>query len=134
GGDPAAPPRAPIHLERQPDLTWTPLGSELPFATATAPRQPDRSGLFEVLLQAAGGNVRRIAGRYLRLGFRLLSDGRHSPTVHAARIYYPRFSYQERYLPAHFRQQEDRDEETPAAPANGADFRERFFALAEGML
>jgi phage tail-like protein len=128
GGNPGDNPQC------QPDLVWVPMASELPFAGGAAKSIPGQSGLFEVLLQAGGGNVRRIAGRYLRLGLVLESDGRHTPAIHAARVYYPRFSYQEQYLPGHFRQQDDRDESKPLAPANGADFRERFFALAEAML
>jgi len=120
-------------LACQPDPLWIPMASELPFAASTAAPVPGRGGLFEVLLQAEGGNVRRLAGRYLWLGFVLESDGRHTPAISAVRVYYPRFSYQEQYLPGHLRQQDDRDDSAPAAPANGADFRERFFALAEAL-
>ena len=65
------------------------------------------------------------------------ANGRHSPCIHALRIYTPRLSYQEAYLPEHFRQQEAyRASDASGAPiaANGADVRERLLAAAEGVL
>jgi phage tail-like protein len=122
---------------RQPELLWTPLPSERPFAASLSEPMPNESGLFELLIQRDTGAVRRMNGRYLQLRIAMESDGRHTPVIHALRVYYPRFSYQEVYLPDHIRQEERFDPNLPAAPnvpANGADTRERFLAAFEGML
>ena len=86
----------------------------------TGPRRDER-GLFELLLQCANGNVRRLAGRWLQLRIGLAGDGRRTPQLRALRVYAPRFDYQEHYLPELFRQQETRSE--APAPANGADLQ-----------
>ncbi|MBI5329327.1 MAG: hypothetical protein HZB71_01830 [Betaproteobacteria bacterium] len=90
----------------------------------------------EILLQRANGRVRQIRGRYLQLRLRLSGDGRATPALHALRAWYPRFSWQEAYLPQHFHQQERPAEITPAAPeaANAADLRERLLATLESLL
>lgn len=121
---------------RQPEPLWSPLASELPFHAGLVESRRGESGLFEILLQRPSGNVRQLAGRYLRLRLRMEGDGRTTPAVHAMRVYAPRFSYQEAYLPALFRQEEQRlpGPEGEALPANGADLRERFLAAFEGML
>lgn len=118
----------------QPAPVWNALPSELPWHPGLlAPQRPGERGLFELLLQQADGNVRRLAGRWLQLRITLAGDGRRTPQLHALRVYAPRFDYQERYLPELFRQQESR-REAPPAPANGADLRERLLALCEGLL
>ena len=113
---------------------WTPLTSEIPFAPGLAPSAPGTSGLFEILLQRPTGQVRRLTGRYLQLEVELTGDGRHTPSLFAMRIYCPRFSYQEVYLPELFRQESVYDPDDAEGPANGADTRERFLAALEGML
>lgn len=123
-------------IEQQKPL-WIPLDSEIPFAANSAPSVQDRSGLFEILLQRETGNVRRINGRYLNIRLRMQSDGRHSPCVHSMRVYTPRLSYQEAYLPEHFHQQEELRISASASepsPANGADVRERLLAAMESIL
>lgn len=117
----------------QPAPVWNPLPSELPWhpGLMTGPRRDER-GLFELLLQCADGNVRRLAGRWLQLRIGLAGDGRRTPQLRALRVYAPRFDYQEHYLPELFRQQETRSE--APAPANGADLRERLLALCESLL
>jgi phage tail-like protein len=95
---------------------------------------PGERGLFELLLQRDAGPVRRMVGRYIQLRIRLESDSRHSPAIHALKVYYPRFSYQEAYLPEHFRQEYSVDRANDPLPANGADMRERLFAAFEGVL
>jgi phage tail-like protein len=121
---------------RQPRPLWNPLPSELPYFQGLVESRPGTSGLFEVLLQRESGNVRRLTGRYLQLRLRMSGDGRRTPAVHAIRIYHPRFSYQEHYLPEHFRQEEALRPESGGAPtpANGADVRERLLANLEGLL
>ena len=132
--DPAG--RAKLPFVVQPAPLWSPLVSELPFHAGIAPSRPGESGLFEVLLQHAAGAVRTLTGRYLQLRIRMESDGRRTPAIHALRVYAPRFSYQEQYLPEFFRQHLARDDGGSAVtgPANGADVRERLLAAFEGML
>jgi len=115
----------------QPPPLWRPIASELPFHAGWRPPVPGQSGLFEVLLQRPDGAVRELRGRYLGLRLELSGDGRHSPAVHALRAYYPRFSWQQAYLPGHFHQQQAPGGE---GTANGADVRERMLAGLEGML
>jgi phage tail-like protein len=125
--------RAATPFEVQPAPLWSPLPSELPFHAGLAPSRRGESGLFEVLLQHASGRTRTLTGRYLQLRIRMEGDGRHTPAIHALRVYAPRFSYQEAYLPELFRQRADRAGGTDG-PANGADVRERLLAAFEGML
>lgn len=85
---------------------------------------------YETLLQTGRQTVTRLQGRYLRVGVRIVSDGRASPVIRRLRAYFPRFSYQEAYLPEHMRQHAAPE---PGDP-NGADVRERVLAAFEGML
>ncbi|MFM2068117.1 MAG: hypothetical protein RLZZ584_3026, partial [Pseudomonadota bacterium] len=130
-------------FEPQPEPLLSPLASELPFAPPAPARAHlaglppgTRDGLFEILLQRPNGAVRELRGRYLGLRFTLTGDGRHTPAVFAARVWYPRFSWQTQYLPDHFHQQEPHAAHLPAepVPANGADVRERLFASFEGVI
>ncbi|QTF94230.1 phage tail protein [Halomonas sp. BM-2019] len=129
--DPARRTRTPLILQPRP--VWNPLPSELPFAAGIAAHKPGESGLFEILLQRNDGPVRRIAGRYLQLQLRLAGNRRETPAIHALRVYAPRFSYQEAYLPELFRQEFDVAPDA-TGPANGADVRERLLAAFEGVL
>jgi phage tail-like protein len=99
-----------MEWSREPDPHRRGDGSELPYARPAAGNR----GTFELLLQKA-------RGRYLQLQLRLSGDGRLSPRIHALRIYYPRFSYLEHYLPAVYR-------ENPES----ASFLDRFLANIEG--
>jgi phage tail-like protein len=101
--------RAPWQAE--PSLHRRGTGSELPFTPAPVSR--DR-GTFELLLQNA-------RGRFLQVRLQLVGDRRVTPRLHALRIYYPRFSYLERYLPAVYRED-----------AASASFLDRFLANFEG--
>jgi hypothetical protein len=69
---------------------------------------------WETLFQAA-------IGRFLQVKLVLQGNGRASPRLRAARIYYPRFSYLRRYLPAVY--QDDPE---------SAGFTERLLANMEG--
>jgi phage tail-like protein len=97
--------------QAEPPLVRRRNGSELPFVPA--PISQNR-GTFELLLQNA-------RGRYLQLQLRLTGNGRVSPRLHALRVYYPRFSYLEHYLPAVYRED-----------ATSASFLDRFLANLEG--
>lgn len=133
--DPDNSAAVPFILQPQP--LWNPLGSELPYQQGLVESKVNESGLYEILLQRSDGNVRRLTGRYLQLRLGMEGDGRRTPAVHAIRIYYSRFSFQESYLPEHFRQEEiyiPATGDAPPTPANGADIRERFFAAFEGVL
>ncbi len=99
---PASPARvviAPWLAEPRPQLRSN--GPELPWLRAGAARATRREagvGTWELLLQQA-------RGRYLQLRIRLYSGhGITSPRLRALRVWYPRFSYPQRFLPAVYRE------------------------------
>ena len=71
---------------------------------------------WEVLLQHG-------VGRHLQLRVELSGDVRETPWLRALRIYYPRFSYVDRYLPGVYQ-----------ADDESASFLTRFLANTEGIL
>ncbi len=113
---------------------WLSAESELAFHKGFFESKPNHQGLFEILLQRQDGEVREIRGRYLRILVEMQGDGRHSPAIHAMRVYYPRLSWQQAYLPQHFHQQQRPDPAQVDMPGNGADLRERMLAVAEGIM
>lgn len=103
----------------QPKLYQRSDGAELPYYDPYARRRQDvtlteRAGTWELLLQG-------IKGRYCQLQLTLLGTGRATPEIQALRLWYPRFSYQQAYLPAIYG-------EEPLS----ASFTERFLANFEG--
>ncbi len=93
-------------------------GAELPWLRDEAARSTQREkgiGTWELLLQ----NMR---GRYLQIKLRISGNGMVTPRLRALRVWYPRFSYSQRFLPAVYR-------EDPIA----SDFTERFLANMEGI-
>ncbi|MAR90935.1 MAG: phage tail protein [Pseudomonadales bacterium] len=126
--------RGSAELIPQPAPVWNPLPSELAYQQPLAGHEPGQRGLFELLLQRPGGANRRLSGRYLQLQVHFTGSGRATPALHAIRVYQPRFSYQEAYLPELYRQETPFDPAATSAPANGADVRERLLACLEGML
>ncbi len=152
--------RSQTKFVEQPLPTWNPLLSEKAHGRNLAQDCRKRfdpqaqmghaTGLFDTLLQHQSGSVRQISGRYLQIRLLMEGTGLQTPALHALRIYYPRFSYQEHYLPAHMRQDLMRpsthngtnngadnsadNSADNAGPANGADVRERLLANFEGML
>ncbi|MEF8817221.1 MAG: phage tail protein, partial [Salinibacter sp.] len=118
--------RASDHEDRLSDQSWKSepelyqrdTGSELPYYDAFPGADADREGrgTWELLLQHA-------EGRYLQLRLTLEGSGRASPRLHALRVYFPRFSYLEEYMPDVYQKNEA-----------SAQFVERFLANAEGML
>jgi phage tail-like protein len=126
--------RGSAALIPQPVPLWNPLPSELPFAPSLAEGATAAGGLFEILLQRPDGPIRRLTGRYLQLQVTLRGNGRQTPCLHAIRVYYPRFSYQEAYLPELYRQELSFDPANSTGAANGSDTRERLLAAFEGVL
>lgn len=126
--------RSSAELIDQPSPVWNPLPSELAYQNAISGYEKNRRGLFEVLLQRQQGPMRRLSGRYLQLQVHFTGNGRITPALHAIRVYQPRFSYQEAYLPELYRQELSYDPNNNTGPANGADSRERLLANFEGIL
>jgi phage tail-like protein len=92
-------------------------GGELPKLSLGAAQKATArgEGCWDVLLQ-------KLKGRYVQLRVTMAGDGRRSPSISAMRIWYPRFSYVERFLPALYSQE----------PVSGS-FTERFLASVEGV-
>lgn len=112
--------------------TWLPQASELPFHEGLLGTSvPDRCGLFGCLIQAPGGQDRTLRGRTLEVEVTLHGNGRATPELAALRVWGPRFSYRDRYLPRLYRN-------PLAASGHDAearlDFLDRFLALFEGVL
>ena len=93
----------------EPAFAVHPQGSERPWSTPAA-----GVDTRDVLLQAA-------RGRWLQARLLVSGDGRRTPALRALRVWAPRFSYAERYLPPVYRED-----------AAGADFLDRLLALFEG--
>ncbi len=73
---------------------------------AAWPREPQRAGLFSVLIQNPKRRVRRLVGRYLWVRVVLFGDRRSSPQIAALRAWSSRFSYRDQYLPRLYRESE----------------------------
>ena len=122
--DPDLLPTVPFTLE--PDLALRRDDGEVPYyrpgllhkaaAGGHDARSLDDSGVWELLIQAT-------RGRYAQVRLELAGNGRVTPALEALRVYYPRFSYPERYLPAIYRDPAD---------ADAASFLERLLANPEG--
>lgn len=118
--------RASDHVERLSDQPWQSepalyqrdTGSEVPYhdAVPVDTSDPGAWGTWELLLQHA-------EGRYLQLRLTLNGDGRTTPRLRALRVYAPRFSYLDEYMPDLYQEDEA-----------SAAFVERFLANAEGTL
>jgi phage tail-like protein len=122
--------------EPMPVGSWVNQASELPFHAGLLPcgPEPHRAGLFSVLVQAGGRRVRDLTGRYLDLSLELHGNGHLSPEVAAVRVYGPRFSYRDRYLPALYREELSGADARAEGDATGADFLNRLLGLCEGFL
>lgn len=146
--DPATPPRWSPHAVGDasalaaldlpadtPRAAWCPQASELPHhgsLLGCAP-QAGRVGLFGVLVQRAGMQLRELRGRHLRVRLTLLGNGRASPLVAGLRAWGGRFSHVRRYLPELYRDDAVFDREAQGR-ATRHDFLDRFAALFEGVL
>lgn len=104
----------------EPSLLLRVDGPELPWLRGEALRATRREagvGTWELLLQ-------RAHGRYLQLKLRLAShNGSSTPRLRALRVWSPRFSYPQRFLPAVYREDEA-----------GGNFLERWLANFESTL
>jgi phage tail-like protein len=115
---------------------WLKAASEVPFHQGLLYCRPrkNRSGLFSVLIQKPGYTVRSLKGRYLKVRLELLGNGRESPEIAALRIYGPRFSYLDNYLPELYRETRTGSTGDARGPASGPDFLQRFLSLFESFL
>ena len=127
----AAPPLPP----GTPQGVWQREASELPHRAGLldCPPQPGRVGLFNLLVQRAGRQLRTLRGRHLWLRLTLFGNGRSTPEIAALRLWGERFSYVRRYLPELYRDEEVFDRGAAGA-ATPHDFLERFTQLFEGVL
>jgi len=120
-------------LPSTPTAVWQSIATEVAFAPTLLQGDPveNTQGLFMVLVQRANKAVRNLSGRYLGVRIQLKGDGRNSPQIAGMRIYGPRFSYVQKYLPEIYHESKF----PPAADVNGnstrRDFFERFVDLFE---
>lgn len=101
---------AGLQFSPEPTPVPRPDGSEQPYVEL-----PDGWSTYETLFQQA-------RGRYLQLQLGISGNGRNSPRLRALRVYYPRFSYLEQYLPGLYR-----------ADPDSASFLDRYLANVEGI-
>lgn len=99
--------------QREPDFYLRGNGSELPFVSQSFSKEKG-TGTWELLLQ-------NCKNRYLQLCLSFSGNGQRSPRISALRVYYPRFSYLNHYLPSIYRDDEQ-----------SAFFLDRFLANFEG--
>lgn len=100
--------------KKEPNLYLRGNGSELPFSANQTVRDKGK-GTWELLLQNA-------KNRYLQLRLVFSGNRQKTPEISALRVYYPRFSYLNNYLPAVYREDEQ-----------SAFFLDRFLSNFEGM-
>jgi len=102
-----------VSYQKEPNLYLRGNGSELPFVKATTEREKGK-GTWELLLQ-------RAKNRYLQLRLDFSGNEQRTPRISALRVYYPRFSYLNNYLPSIYREDEQ-----------STFFLDRFLANFEG--
>lgn len=97
----------PLALDPQtPVAVYEHAACELPHhpGLASWPREPNRAGLWSLLIQNPRQRVRRLVGRYLWVRVELFGDARVGPEIAALRAWASRFSYRDRYLPRLYRE------------------------------
>ena len=131
-GDAGAAPALP---QGTPQGVWQREASELPHRAGLldCPPLPGRVGLFGVLVQRAGRQLRTLRGRHLWLRITLYGNGRSTPEIAALRLWGERFSYVRRYLPELYRDEEVFDR-AASGTATPHDFLERYTQLFESLL
>ncbi len=100
--------------QKEPKLYLRGRGSEQPFVNNEVSKEKGK-GTWELLFQ-------RAKGRYLQLKLVFSGNGQRTPRISALRMYYPRFSYLDNYLPSVYREDEQ-----------SAFFLDRFLANFEGL-
>ncbi|HQU81633.1 MAG TPA: phage tail protein, partial [Pyrinomonadaceae bacterium] len=98
---------------KEPKLYLRGNGNEQPFSVNQTSREKGK-GTWELLLQNA-------KNRYLQLRLVFSGNRQKTPEISALRVYYPRFSYLNNYLPAVYREDEQ-----------SAFFLDRFLSNFEG--
>jgi len=99
--------------QKEPNLYLRGNGSELAFVEGKTSKENGK-GTWELLLQ-------RAKNRYLQLRLDFSGNGQRTPRISALRVYYPRFSYLNNYLPSIYRDDEQ-----------SAFFLDRFLSNFEG--
>jgi len=112
-------------LAGAPTAVWQSMPTEIAFAPTLLKKPPveDSQGLFMVLVQRANKVVRNLSGRYLGVRIQLNGTGRSTPEIAGMRIYGPRFSYVQKYLPEIYHEAKF----SPAADVDGVSTRRDFF-------
>lgn len=122
-------------LADAPRVVWQPMATEVPFGPSllgdAAAAGDHTRGLFMALVQRANKAVRTLSGRFLGVRIQLNADGRNTPEIAALRIYGPRFSYVQNYLPQIYREDTFGPEAGVDGPSTRRDFFERFVNLFE---
>ena len=120
-------------LAGAPAAVWQSIPTEVAFAPTLLKGHTveGTQGLFMVLVQRANRVVRNLTGRFLGVRIQLNGDGRNSPQIAGLRVYGPRFSYVQKYLPEIYH--EAKFPPASDAPGNSTrrDFLERFVDLFE---
>ena len=119
-----------------PHGVWEYFPSELPHHPGLLPcdTEHDIAGLFSVLIQRAGRQVRSLQGRFLHVRVELIGNGHNTPEIFALRAYGSRFQYVQEYLPQLYWETTYAPEANDRGNATRADFFERFVHNVEGVL
>jgi phage tail-like protein len=123
----------PVLLAGTPTAVWQTISTEVAFAPTLLKGPPvqDTQGLFMVLVQRANRVVRNLTGRFLGVRIQLNGDGRNSPQIAGLRVYGPRFSYVQKYLPEIYHEGKFPPASDAAGGSTRRDFLERFVDLFE---
>jgi len=120
-------------LEGAPTAVWQSIPTEVAFAPTLLKEDPieNTQGLFMALVQRSNKAVRNLTGRYLGVRIELNGDGRNTPEIAGLRIYSPRFSYVQKYLPEIYHEAKFPPASEIAGASTRRDFLERFVDIFE---
>jgi phage tail-like protein len=120
-------------LPGAPVAVWQTIPTEVAFAPTILQGTPvqNRQGLFMVLVQRSNKAVRNLTGRFLGVRIQLNGDGRNSPQIAALRVYGPRFSYVQKYLPEIYHEAKFPPDSETSGDSTRRDFLERFVDIFE---